>query len=155
MQSDDDLAKLINQAMDGWDRKPTPKERAHITERYVAEQRAWLDRNDTLPEDEQTRAASRDADAAETQLAEMKRGLIRAEAARLHFAQLKAQGKMIRERAEERILERLKTDLSPDEMEVIAKEEADTAQAELRAWVSANPVPTLAADERAIDELLG
>jgi hypothetical protein len=155
MQSDEDLARLINQAMDGWDTKPTPEERARIAEKYVAEQRAWLAKIDSLPEDEQAHVASRDADAVQAQLAEMKRGLIRAEAARLHVAQLKSQGEMIHKRAEDRILKRLTPTMSSEEMDKIAQEEADTAQAELLSWAKANPVPTVADDERAIDELIG
>lgn len=154
MQSDEALARMINEAMDGWTTKPTPEERARIAEKYVAEQRAWLTKIDSLPADEQAHAASRDADAAHAQVAEMKRGLIRAEAARLHIAQLESQGEVIRKRAEERILQRLTSTMSSEEMDKVAREEADTAQAELQAWAEANPAPTLADDERAIDDLI-
>jgi hypothetical protein len=153
--TDEELAQQISRAMDGWDSKPTPEERARITAEYVSKQRAWEQKLASLPAEERARVAAEDAAAAEATVAAEKRGLIRAEAARLHLAQVNAEAERILKRAEERFQARVTPLLRSDEIDTLRTEEAERAEAELRAWVAANPPPTLADDERAISELLG
>lgn len=153
--TDANLAELINRAMDGWDAKPTPEERALITADFVAKQRAWQIELASLPAQGRARVASEDAAAAEAAVTATKRGLIRTEAARLHLARVNAQAEGILKRAEERLQARFAPFMHEAEIDAIRNEEASRAEAELRGWISANPPPTLADDERAIDELLG
>lgn len=153
--TDAELAEQINRAMDGWDTAPSPQERARITAEYVSEQRAWEQRLASLPAAERARAAEAEAAAAEAELAAKKRGLIRAEAARLHLVHVSAEAQRILERAEKRLQARISPLMHDDEIETLKRDEAERAAAELRAFVSAHPPPTLADDERAIDELLG
>jgi hypothetical protein len=153
--TDAELAERINRSMDGWDSKPTPEERARITTEYVAKQRAWEQKLASLPAEERARVAAEDAAAAEATLAEEKRGLTRAEAARLHLAQLNAEAERILRLVEERLQARITPLMRSDEIATVRSEEADRAEAELREWVSQHPLPTLEDDERAISELLG
>lgn len=153
--TDAELAEQIDRAMDGWDAKPTAEERARIRSEFIAKQRAWEKKLASLPPEERLRVAAEDAAASEAKLAAKKRGLIRAEAARLHLAQMEAEAERILSRAEERFQARVTPLMSGDEIDTLRNEEASRAQTELRAWVSAHPAPTLADDERAISELLG
>lgn len=155
ISTDAELADQISRAIDEWDSKPTPEERARITADYVAKQRAWERKLASLPPDERARAAAADADAVEAEVAAKKRGLIRAEAARLHIAQMKAEAERIFRSAEERLQARVTDLMSSREIDMLRTEETELAEAELRAWVSAHPPPTLADDERAISRLLG
>ncbi|HEY4304745.1 MAG TPA: hypothetical protein VGM82_09770 [Gemmatimonadaceae bacterium] len=149
------MAEQINRAMDGWDSKPTSEERARITAEFIAKQRAWEQKLASLPPGERVRVAADDAAASEAKLGARKRGLVRAEAARLHVEQMEAEAERILARAEERLQGRIMPLMSGDEIDALRNEESSRAQAELREWVSAHPPPTLADDERAIRELLG
>jgi len=153
--TDAELAEQINRAMDGWDSKPTPEDRARITAEYVAKQRAWEQKLASLPAEERARVAAEDAAAAEAIVTTKKRGIIRTEAASLHLAQVNAQADRILKRAEERLQTRLSPLMRGYEIDALRNEEANRAEAELRAWIAEHPTPTLADDERAITELLG
>ena len=153
--TDAELADQISRAMDGWDSQPTPEERARITADYVTKQRAWEQKLASLPAADRARMAAEDAAAAEAMVAAQKRGLMRSEAARLHLAQANAEADRIVKRAEERLQARLTPLMHRDEIEALREEEAARAKAELRAWISAHPAPTLADDEHAISKLLG
>lgn len=153
--TDAELAEEINRAMDEWDTQPSPSERERVVAEYVTEQRAWQRKLASLPAEERARLAAEDAAEAEARLAAKKRGLIRAEAARMHFTQLNSEAERISMRAEARIRQRTSPLTSSGEIDTLVAEEAERAEAELRAWVAANPPPTLADDERAIRELIG
>jgi hypothetical protein len=155
LSTDAELAGEIERAIDEWDTQPSPSERERIMAEYVAEQRAWQRKLASLSADERARVAAADAAEAEARLAEKKRGLIRAEAARLHVVQLKSEAERIYLRAEARVRQRTSPLMSSGEIDTLAAEEADRAEAELRAWVAAHPPPTLADDEHAIEDLIG
>jgi hypothetical protein len=153
--TDDELADQINRAMDGWDSKPTPEERARIATEFVATRRAWERKLASLSPEDRARVASEDADAAEALVAARKGTLVRAEAAHLYMAQLNVQAEHILAHTEARIRWRLTTFMPSDEVDAIRNVEAASAESELQAWITEHPPPTLADDERAISEVLG
>ncbi|HEY4099881.1 MAG TPA: hypothetical protein VGM20_03270 [Gemmatimonadales bacterium] len=155
LSTDEELAARIKRAMDGWDTKPTAEDCERVTAEFIAAQRAWERKLAALPPEERARVAAQDADEAQAELAARKRGLTRAEAARLHLAQLELEGARILKRAEARIIARSSPVMSGDEIDALRRDEVELAEAELQAWLAANPPPTLADDERAIQALIG
>ncbi len=152
--TDRQLADQIDRAMDDWDLKPTPAERDRIRSSWVLEQRAWLTKLNALPAEERAKAAAEGAAASEATLAEMKRGLVRAEALRQFEARAEAEGERILKLAKERLQAKDAPSLSDHEFKALRDEVSVWAEAQLKAWAADNPVPTLADDERAIRELL-
>lgn len=155
LPSDRELADEIDRAMDNWDPKPTPDERDRIRSEWISEQREWLTKLHSLPPEERARAAAEGAAASEATLAEMKRGLARAEAMRYFQARAEKEGERITKLAKERLLALDSQLLSDHEFSALREEVVAWAEAQLREWAAANPVPTLADDEHAIRELLG
>lgn len=152
--SEAELAAQINRAIDNWDSRPTPEERARITAEWVAEQIAWERKLAAAPPAARARLAVEGADEAEARLDAKRSGLVARSALNHHLQRLAVVASEIVASAQARVDALITPTMSGAEIDAVAENEAKRAEEELRACAHANRPPTLADDDRAIATLL-